>query len=415
MLHGWQYLRAGDLETIARGIENGEVYGGPFHIELDWVDACNAKCFFCASSSIHSDKSLCWERTRGILEEARRGGLRSIRLAGGGEPLLHPDFEKLAGWLDENDVVLDQVNTNGIALSDSRIAALMVPRVGEVHVSLNYCDAESYAEGMRLPGQTFEKVCDGITRLNETRKRDGSRFGRLTVQFFVYKKTLNQIVHMYELGKRLGADRISFWELYGIDPALQYEQSDVPAIAAQMREVFQADADGRVENLLWSRGAGPAISAIQNEIRPQAAPPAIDYDKRYCYIAWHSMTIIGSEAVYPCCYFFDEPRALDDLNGKTLGEVWRGANYRRMRQEFRRWFLSKVRVPMFSRRHRHMKLVCASHAGCPMSLSLADETFYANVDRRLEKVRRKIGARIKTTPEQIGRSALDKLRKHHTD
>lgn len=411
MLHGWQYLRPEDLDTIARGIADGKVYGGPFHIELDWVDACNANCFFCASSAVHSDKTLSWERAHEILEEARRGGLRSIRLAGGGEPLLHPNLPDLADWLAANDIVLDQVNSNGIALSDSRIAALMTPRTGEVHVSLNYADAESYAEGMRLPAQVFDKVCDGISRLDEARRREGARLGRLSVQFFVYKRTLGRIGRMYQLGRRLGADRISFMELYGIDPALQYDESDVPAIAAQMREIMQDDNEGRIESLLWSRGAGPAIKAIERELRPDKPEPKIDFNTRFCFIAWYSMTVIGSEAVYPCCFFFDEPKGLEDLSGKSLDEVWRGPHYTRLRHEFRRWYLTGIRVPMFSRRHRHMKLACASHSACPLTISLADESFYAMVNERLEKERGKIGSRFKVIPEKLGRSILDALRR----
>ncbi|MCE5228419.1 radical SAM protein [bacterium] len=413
MMHGWQHLRAEDLDAIARGIEDGRVYGGPYHIQLDWVDDCNARCFFSASTEVHSDQKLTWERTRQLLDEARAGGLRSLRLAGGGEPMLHPNFGELAQWLETSDVVLDQVNTNGTMLTDSRIAALMRPRVGELHVSLNFSDPKLYAEGMGLPERTFDRVCEGIARLNEARKREGSRFGKLSIQFFVYKPTINQIVPAYRLGRRLGADRISFMELYNIDPALQYDETDVPAIAAQMKEVFQEDlTEGRAENLLWSRGAGPAILAVQNELRPEVPPLEVDVQTRYCYIAWYSMTIIGSEAVYPCCYLFDDPagRPLDDLRNRSLSEVWRGPHYTRLRGEFRRWYLLKARVPMFSRRMRHMKFMCASHTGCPMSISLADDAFYAAMDARLAPIRNRLSTRIKTLPDRLGRIILDQLK-----
>lgn len=411
MMHGWQHLREEDLDAIARGIADGNVYGGPYHIELDWVDACNAKCFFCGSENVHSDQRLSWNRARALLDEARQGGLRSIRLAGGGEPMLHPNFGELADWLTTHDIVLDQVNTNGTMLNDSRIAALLCPRVEELHVSLNYCDAKTYSEGMGLPESVFGRVCEGIARFDKARRRADSRFGRLSIQFFVYKTTLNQIVEMYELGCRLGADRISFSELCGIDSALQYTESDVPVIAAQFREIMQDDTQGRVENLLWSRGAGPAILAIQNELRPESPALQIDVETRFCFIAWHSLTIIGSEAVYPCCFLFqDRAGRVDDLRNRSLNDVWRGPNYARLRKEFRRWYLLKMRVPMFSRRNEFLKYNCASHTACPMSYSLADAAFYAAMEQRLAPIRASFSTRIKAMPEHAARSILDKFR-----
>ncbi len=176
---------------------------------------------------------------------------------------------------------------------------------------------------------------------------------------------------MYELGCRLGADRISFAELCGIDPALNYSEADVPAIAAQFRQILQADTQGRIENLLWSRGAGPAILAIQNELRPEVPPLRIDTETRFCFIAWHSMTIIGSEAVYPCCFLFQDPDGrLDDLRGRSLQDVWRGPNYTRLRAEFRRWFLLKMRVPLFSRANRFLKYIAPATPAAQMSYSL---------------------------------------------
>ncbi len=408
MMHGWQYLREEDRDAIARGIAEGAVYGGPYHIELDWVDACNARCFFCGSEAVHSARRLTWDRARSLLDEARAGGLRSIRLAGGGEPMLHPDFAELADWLAANDIVLDQINTNGTMLTEARIAALLRPRVAELHVSLNYCEPKSWSEGMGLPADAFDRVCDGISRFDAARRNRPNRFGRLSLQFFVYKATLHQITQMYELGCRLGADRISFAELCGIDPALNYSEADVPAIAAQFRQILQADTQGRIENLLWSRGAGPAILAIQNELRPEVPPLRIDTETRFCFIAWHSMTIIGSEAVYPCCFLFQDPDGrLDDLRGRSLQDVWRGPNYTRLRAEFRRWFLLKMRVPLFSRRNRFLKYHCASHTSCPMSYSLADEAFYNDMEKRLAPIRAAFPTRLKRLPETAGRALLD--------
>ena len=49
MFHGWQHLTSEDRELILRGITDGVVYGGPFHMELDWVDRCKRPLLFSAT------------------------------------------------------------------------------------------------------------------------------------------------------------------------------------------------------------------------------------------------------------------------------------------------------------------------------------------------------------------------------
>lgn len=419
MLHGWQNLTPEDRETILRGIADGEAHGGPYHIELDWVDRCNARCFFCNSADLHVGALMPWERTIELLEEARGMGLRSMRLAGGGEPTLHPRTLDLLHWMRERDIVLDLMTTNGILIDDARAQALAAMRTDVVTFSLNFCDEKTYGQGMGVAPRLFEKVCANIRRLDAARRAEGSRFGKIAVQFYIYKPTIRQIPRMYELGKSLGADYIAFRELADIDPALQYDEGDVPAIIERLEECVRDDwGVGKVECPMWSRGVGPAWHAMHARLAEELGaphkdpPPPVDYAIRYCYIAWYSLTILGKQAVYPCCFLMTDPgsEAAGDLNGRSLHDVWYGAGFRRVRAELRRYHLLGEKPALFARRHRHLTPMCTSHTQCVLTHQLADAGFYAEADRRLQAAREQPAQRARRVPEMAARRAIDAIR-----
>lgn len=418
MIHGWQYLTPQDRETILQGILDGQVYGGPYHLELDWVDKCNANCFFCNSEYIHDGESIPWERAIALLEEAVQGGLHSIRLCGGGEPTLHPRFPELLQFLAERRIILDNLTTNGTNLTGRAIEALMGVRVSDMRVSLNFPTAETYAAGMGLPERFFGRVVEMTRALNEARQGNPN-FGQLVLQFYVYKPTVNLIRQSYELGRELGADVIVFRELWGIDPALHYAPEDLPTIVAGMREVLREDwREGRVASHLESHGIGPAIGQVYEELRAEfgeasPGPQRFFNDAiRYCYIGWYSMTITGSQAVYPCCNLLPLKAIppLGNLAEQSLAEVWRGPAFAEFRKEMRDYFILQRQVPLFDKRVKRIGRSCATHNECVLTRSLCDEAFYEEADRRLESQRHQPGNELWRFLNRTGRFLERKLR-----
>lgn len=414
MLHGWQHLRPEDREAILRGIADGDVYGGPYHIELDWVDKCNARCFFCNSTGVQNGASLSWERAEKLVEEACALGLRSIRLAGGGEPTLHPQFTDLLALLAKRGVVLDNLTTNGMLLTESVVEHLARTRVGEIRVSLNYSDEEQYAKAMGVPARFFGRTVDGMRRLNAARQGNPN-IERITTQFFVHRPTAGKIVEMYRLGRELGVDAMTFRELSLVDADQYYTPEQAPEILTQLREIVRDDwRDGRVEIQIFSHGMWPKIRELYTELQTELGGPMppyaprdeqFDASDRYCFIGWYSMMIMGSQSVFPCCYLMPHPTLppLESVAERGINEVWRGPGYTRFRKEMREFMLNRQRSAFFNRRMKTIPTCCHSHDECPLSPFLADPEFYAEADRRLEIARASLVNRGRS---MINRAAL---------
>lgn len=393
------------------GIVDGTVYGGPYHLEFDWVDRCNANCHFCISRDIRGGEHLSWGLAQKLLEEAVAGGLRSIRTSGGGEPLLHANYTDLLVLLGRNGVVLDNLTTNGTLLDERVTAGLMELRVGEVIISLNYPTAEPWSQGMGLPERLFGRTVDNVKRLCEA-KRGRPEFGRVILQFLVYRPTVNLLREAYELSREIGADAVLFRELGEIDPAMFYAAEDVPAILAQMGEIIRADwQDRRVECHLKSHGMSVELDKIYRELRgeetteSQPAPAAPAPFNRYCYIGWYSMTLMGNQDVYPCCFLMSNQKNtphIDNMKGKTLSDTWRGPAYRQFRSQIRDYQVLERQVPFFERRATLLARSCATHDFCPLTTAMCDEDYYAAADRLLEPVRRRPANRARLFGERVG-------------
>ena len=84
MLHGWTHLRPERPGNDPSRNIAGRCVGGPYHVELNSIDVCNADCFFCNSVEFRKGDILKWDRLSGIVDDLVAGGLRSFRLAGGG-------------------------------------------------------------------------------------------------------------------------------------------------------------------------------------------------------------------------------------------------------------------------------------------------------------------------------------------
>ncbi|MCD4686121.1 MAG: radical SAM protein, partial [Anaerolineae bacterium] len=117
-----------------------------FYIYL--TGGCNLACKHCwIAPSFQPDGGtgghLPFELFELAIEEALPLGLQNIMLTGG-EPTLHPDFERMVDHIAEQGVGLT-IETNGILLT-KRLAERIkeVPTFGFISVSLDGADAETH-------------------------------------------------------------------------------------------------------------------------------------------------------------------------------------------------------------------------------------------------------------------------------
>ena len=205
--HGWAEVSRERKREIIEAIAANRATRGPVHVELDLTDRCNVACYFCNQQDLRTKESIPRQKLTDLIDELAGNGLKSVRLSGGGDPLFHCDVLRVMDHLAARDVVIDNLTTNGVALTADVATRLVRNRAREVILSLNAADAADYARMMKVKPALFDKVLENIRTL--VAMRGDSSHPSIVVQFLMDKRNVHQMVDMYELGRSLGPDRIA--------------------------------------------------------------------------------------------------------------------------------------------------------------------------------------------------------------
>ena len=433
---GWKWLRGEDKDAIFDCIwDPDRDCGGPYHLEIDPVDSCNADCYFCNSAEVRRGDVLGWDRVRALLDDARPRGLRSVRLSGGGESLLYPHFVEIIDWLERHGVRLDNMTTNGVTLAGRRAEALARVPPAFLMVSLNYATPERYEWGMRIPRRSFHKICENLEAYHERLAGAGRRDEcQIQLQFMISRETIEDLPEMFALAKRLNATAVTLRGLYDQPPerrltpeerralmnalaplAMEYTDEFWIMLDLGMEGLEQETAElsnaihARHRNAEDNGGAGdsePAAAEIQGN-------GAHDLDRfAYCLMPWYSMTVVGTGRVYPCCILLTnrEIDPLGNLNRQTLAEVWNGEAFKRYRGEIRRAMVLDGPAPMSGRLCRHTTAMCWKAGGCHIASKLGDPGDVARLARQITDARSSLPGRLTRMRFGLIRKGIDTAR-----
>jgi len=401
--HGWRATTAEDRKAILEGIRTGAPTPGPAHAELDLSDRCNVSCYFCNQQDVRTTKQVPIDRVVELLDDLATGGIRSVRLSGGGDPLAYRGVDRLLDELADRGVTIDNLTTNG-ALLDATIAErLLLPgRCREVLVSLNAVDAADYHRMMRVKPETFHRVLANVERL--VALRGERRSPEVSLQFLIDRENYRRLPEMYALASRLGADRVAINTVLPIPneriPAPRMlGPADLPLVLPHLEQLVAADRDaGRLFLCFVFPEWNEALDRIRERLRsplPVLYPIAPSYreENGSCFFGWYSATVRGNGDLYPCCMLLNPGYApLGNLleDGRRFAEHWRSEAFDRLREEMRDLLLAGGRILYSKRRFRALAPACVEPRACGLKdmYFRGDETFQQELAAVLSERRR---------------------------
>ncbi|MEA2570434.1 MAG: hypothetical protein QOI24_2435 [Acidobacteriota bacterium] len=399
---GWKYLTAEDKANIVRGIRDGVAYGGPYHVEIHPADRCNIECFFCSTAALRGTDELPLSRLEELIGELKAAGTRSIRLAGGGEPLFHRKTKDFLAALVGSGLPIENITTNAVLLNEEIATLLVRGDCDQVTVSLNTGDAETYASMMQTPARNFDRVLKNVRNLIAERRKQNRTTPKVNLQFLVWKDNYRTIPQMYALARELDVDTIFFNGLSFLKPAQKmnaeetaemmrlYEgvvredeyrriamiesfEQDIRAQVNEMNTRLNAERmrKGRVarlahlitrRDLTWREKLAHR-KKIADTRRVEAATAGLDDP---CIIGWHSMLIRTSGVIAPCCILQGAP--LGDVFKQSVADVWHGGQYAKFRTELSRIMREREEWQHDAGADKTVVALCGSTSGdiCPI-------------------------------------------------
>jgi MoaA/NifB/PqqE/SkfB family radical SAM enzyme len=420
--HGWAEVGEARKREIIAGIASGRATRGPVHAEIDLTDRCNVACYFCNQQDVRTKDQISLPHLTRLVDELAQGGLRSIRMSGGGDPLFHHGILEFLDHLQARGIVIDNLTTNGALLGPEIARRLVAHRAREVIFSLNAVDEPDYRRMMQSQPATFHRVVENVKGL--VRERAGGDAPNVVVQFLIDRLNYRELPRMYELGRSLGADRIAISNVVNIpleriqeDRLLHVEDGE--ALRPYLAEILRCD---KTEGLLQISFPVPQWNVLLAELKQEVGyppdevrfPTAASYreENGHCFFSWYTATIRGNGDMYPCCLLMlpDYKPLGNAINGRFV-DHWNGPEFTRMRQEQRQVLLAGDAARFDPAQHKVLRPQCVEFGLCWLKNMYfrADESFYADLGKALALARRREA--LKRLPRQLAHRILNGLRR----
>jgi MoaA/NifB/PqqE/SkfB family radical SAM enzyme len=228
------------LDRLA-AIRAGE-RAAPVNVEIDLSNRCSHGCSFCHFAYTHTrgplagkvdkpqdsisggdlmDKKLAYS----ILDQLHDADVRSVTWTGGGEPTLHPDFDKIIDYAD--DCELEQgMYTHGGHINAER-AAMLKRHMTWIYVSLDECDRAAFKQTKGV--DRFPAVMEGVRNLVHA---DGN--ATIGLGFLLHEQNYTSVNDMVRLGRALGVDYVQF------RPVVHFEQDKPGTLVEDTEWITQA-------------------------------------------------------------------------------------------------------------------------------------------------------------------------------
>ena len=354
------------LLVTAGILQTERAFTGPEVLHIDLTNRCNFNCLACwCRSPLLGEKTMPeWEKKLSLPLDAvksvfddlnRMGGLRQVKIVGGGEPFMHPDILQIIEYIKDKDKnVQVDINTN-FSLVDEEIAKkLLELEVDSLTVSLWAGTPEVYAAVH--PNQrerTFDKIKSVLKFISETKKAKNSFRPRITFHNVIFNLNYKNVGEMVKFALDVKADDIQFVPVDTVKERTETlllndaEREELLACLYEIRKNY----DSKTFQYVSCSGRSVSLSDFNGFIRRIERLNILTgvYDEKIveefpCYAGWLFARIMATGDVVPCCK--GHRMRMGNIYENRFKEIWLSDTY----NEFRRNGLNLAKAdPYFSK------------------------------------------------------------------
>jgi MoaA/NifB/PqqE/SkfB family radical SAM enzyme len=421
--HGWREISAEDKRDVIDAIAFGRAPKGPLHLELDISDRCNVDCYFCNAMDVRTKENVPFERVTQILDDAVSTGLRSVRFAGGGDPLFHRNIEQVIDYVHSKGLVVDNITSNALGLSHGVAEKMVAGETREIVVSLNAADADDYARMMQVKPAIFDKVVANVEHLVSLRGE--SEHPCIVVQFLLDRHNYHRVAEMYALGRRIGADVIAINLVLEIprnriDRSMLLTDGEAELLRPHLREAIEADRDAGLLELCFELPSyNRVIEELQRELGVTVrsgftTAPSFKVENGGCFFGYYTAVVRGNGDMHPCCMLINpDYKPIGNAMHGSFNDQWQGEGFTQLRREMREVLLAGGAEFHSPGRFKTLAPQCIDPHACGLKNMYfrGDDDFYRDLSKALDAARareiRFIGNR-----QQIARALLQVKHRH---
>lgn len=326
------------MDRIEKLIDSGDCY--PVTIEIDLTNFCNHKCRCCVDP-FHGNVIADRKFISSLLKELKEVGVKGIVLKGGGESIIHPQYEAIVEEIKAMGFDLGTV-TNGSRLIEDSVSKALAKNADYVRVSFNGPTRQIYKKVHGV--DQFEQITEGVKRL--VKYRNG-KYPLVGISFPFDSSTIEYVNDAISLVDELAADYILirpfFYEEVGFPREMDCRQ------AREVREKLLKAARQYTGNKLIS--VGQFVSDYEYKEMDKNSTPGssgrrafsisrnngIEHDIGKCYAHPLITAITADGNIWGCCNLRNYPEysfgRIEYEKGISFKDIWNGTQRKEVRKK----------------------------------------------------------------------------------
>ena len=265
---------------------------------------------------------------RKLIPDLKKHKIKSILLAGAGEPVMHPEFSEITRIIKQNGI--DCAVSTNMALYSGEIIKETLPNLMWIRASLDAGNSKAYAAVHNTSESDFYKTIGNIEAAVKL-KKDKSLNTAIGVQFLLLDDNADSLFEAIDLLKRIGADYLS------VKPYNRHQKSGRKCSVKKLDLKFITELKQKIEK--YDSGNLKVI------FREKSFERVSDGKREYKSCFGISFLAFVSEdgGIYPCpAHFEEEGFSYGNLYEKNFEEIWLGNQRKKIFNIYVNQFFEKL-------------------------------------------------------------------------
>lgn len=295
----------------------------PIYVQVEPTSYCNLSCKTCGRDKIiEHPVNLKLEDFKKFIDMVRP---LKIAMSGSGEPLINPDMFKMVKYAKERGCSV--LTTSNLTLvTDERAIEIVESGLDLLKISIDASNRETY---LNVRGKDyFDKVLDGIDKINKAKEKTGKTTPHLRLQFVILGDNFTEIPDVIKLAAEKKVEAV-------------YLQPLILTYVEERREslIGSFSADNLKKVLLSSANLAEERRVVTNIDRLLKnfdlcflGEKVAKEKKRICIMPWFSFFLSARGDVRPCCSFATSEADLGNIFKEDFATIWNNMEYKRFRE-----------------------------------------------------------------------------------